>query len=461
MRLCFDHGTLVLVEPPDIDLGFVPGLAWDPRVALWRSPGYRYAEVLAALEIGRVPCTDAVGVSGAVGVRGALAASWRPIELRPYQQEASLAWELAGRAGIVVLPTGAGKTRVALANLARLGLRALCLVPTRALLQQWCREVERFYTGPVGCLGDGARQIEAVTVATFESALRHMPRIGNQFEVLVVDEVHHFGGGLKDEALEMSTAPYRLGLTATPPQERALNRLDQLVGPVVCHVAVGELAGKWLSDFDLVLLRLTLNAAERARYDRDYGKFLEAHRAFRKLHPGSSWQEFVAQVAPTSEGRNALLGWQRARRLLGYTEAKAEAVDKLLARHRNARVLVFTANNETAYAIARKHLIMPITCEIKRRERSWALEAFRAGELKALVSARVLNEGIDVPDADVAIIVGGTLGEREHVQRVGRLLRPVPGKRAVVYELVTLATAEAHHAFQRRRGFVTARALSA
>ncbi|HEU5077525.1 MAG TPA: DEAD/DEAH box helicase family protein, partial [Polyangiaceae bacterium] len=455
MRLCFEHGTLVLVEPPDIDLGFVPGLTWDPRVALWRAPAHRYAEVLAALELGRVPCTDAVSANAASP------ADWRSIELRPYQEEASLAWELAGRSGIVVLPTGAGKTRVALANLARLRLRALCLVPTRALLHQWRREVERFYTGRVGCLGDGERQLEPITVATFESALRHMPRIGNWFDVLVIDEVHHFGNGLKDEALEMSTAMYRLGLTATPPHERALNRLDSLIGPVVCQVGVNELTGSWLSEFDLVLLRLTLNPSERARYQQDYGKFLEAHRDFRKLHPGGTWQEFAAAAGTSREGRAALLAWQRARRLLAYTEAKADAVGKLLARHRGARVLVFTANNETAYAIARKHLVMPITCEIKRRERGWALDAFRAGELKALVSARVLNEGIDVPDADVAIIVGGTWGEREHVQRVGRLLRPVPGKRAIVYELVTLATAEAHHAFQRRRGFAAARAVSA
>jgi superfamily II DNA or RNA helicase len=64
----------------------------------------------------------------------------------------------------------------------------------------------------------------------------------------------------------------------------------------------------------------------------------------------------------------------------------------------------------------------------------------------------VLNEGIDVPDADVAIIVGGARGEREHVQRIGRLLRPVAGKRAVVYELVTMATSEARQAAERRRG---------
>jgi superfamily II DNA or RNA helicase len=455
MRLIFDHGTLVLVDAPDVDLGFVPGLVWDPRVALWRAPAYRYAEVLAALEIRRMHCADQVGPQGPAP------ANWRAIELRPYQHGASTAWELAGRAGIVVLPTGAGKTRVAMANLARTAARALCLVPTRALLHQWRQELGRFYAGPVGCLGDGERQLEAVTVSTFESAVRQMPSLGNQFDTLVIDEVHHFGGGLKDEALEMSTAPYRLGLTATPPDEKALNRLDQLVGPVVYSMGLGDLTGSWLSDFDLVLLRLTLNASERSAYQHDYGHFLKLHRSYSKLHPGATWPEFAKAAAASTEGRAALLAWQRARRLLGYTEAKAQAVGKLLAQHRDSKVLVFTANNDAAYAIARQHLIMPITCEIKRRERAWALEAFRAGELKALVSARVLNEGIDVPDADVAIIVGGTFGEREHVQRVGRLLRPVPGKRAIVYELVTLRTAEAQHAFQRRQSLVAASALSA
>jgi superfamily II DNA or RNA helicase len=72
--------------------------------------------------------------------------------------------------------------------------------------------------------------------------------------------------------------------------------------------------------------------------------------------------------------------------------------------------------------------------------------------LRALVSSRVLNEGIDVPDADIAMVVGGAGGEREHVQRVGRLLRPAPGKHAVVYELVTAATSETRRATQRRRG---------
>jgi superfamily II DNA or RNA helicase len=120
-------------------------------------------------------------------------------------------------------------------------------------------------------------------------------------------------------------------------------------------------------------------------------------------------------------------------------------------------VLIFTADNETAYAIAREHLVMPLTCDIGRPERDDVLERFRNGDLRTLVSARVLNEGLDVPDADVAVVVGGALGEREHVQRVGRLLRPSEGKRAAVYELVTRNTIEVGQALRRRQGLVVRR----
>jgi superfamily II DNA or RNA helicase len=179
------------------------------------------------------------------------------------------------------------------------------------------------------------------------------------------------------------------------------------------------------------------------------------------MHPSGTWQELVAAASQSTDGRAALRAWRRTRQLVGFTRAKAAAVRALLSRHRDARILVFTADNAAAYAIAREHLIMPVTCEIGRQERERALQGFREGKLRALVSARVLNEGIDVPEAEVAIIVGSTQGEREHVQRIGRLLRPSPGKRATVYELVTLATSEARSATERRRGLAATNARTA
>jgi superfamily II DNA or RNA helicase len=278
-----------------------------------------------------------------------------------------------------------------------------------------------------------------------------MARVGNRFGLLVVDEVHHFGVGMRDEALEMCCAPRRLGLTATAPDGDQLARITALTGPVVCELAIGDLTGEWLAAFDTIVLPLRLSHAEQTRYDAAVAAFRKVFDSFRAFSQSATWADFVALAARSEQGKVALAAFRYSRRLTAYCEAKRAALAEILSRHRASRVLIFTADNETAYTIAREHLVMPITCDIDRTEREQALGAFRAGELRALVSARVLNEGLDVPDAEVAIIVGGSSGEREHVQRVGRLLRPAPGKRALVYELVAAGTHEVRKAHERRR----------
>ncbi len=448
--LRFDRGTILIEGLAPQIAAALPETLYDPRVERYRAPALRLGAVRAELARRGVAFVDATEAA-----RVATGDAWQPISLRPYQSDALLAWELGDRRGIVVLPTGAGKTRLALAAIARVGGRALCLVPTRVLLEQWQAEIARFYRGRVGCYGDGTRRLEAVTVSTFESAWRHMARIGDRFETLVVDEAHHFGGGARDEALEMAVAARRLGLTATPPRPGAsAERLVDLLGPVVYERRVSDLAGRYLADFEVVVLEVELTAAERRFYDEEYATFRRARDRFASLAPGGSWADFARAAARSPDGRRAMLAWRRVNRLLRFPERKREAVARLLGRHRSARVLVFTADNETAYDVARRHLVMPFTCDIGRAERTATLERFRTGEIRALVSARVLNEGIDVPDADVAIVVGGAMGEREHVQRVGRLLRPAEGKRAVVYELIARGTLEARQGRRRRRGLV-------
>lgn len=362
-----------------------------------------------------------------------------------------MAWEFAGSRGIVVLPTGAGKTMVALAAMARSGLSTLCLVPTRVLLDQWKRAIESLWSGPVGRYGDGTREIERLTVCTFESGYRTMHALGNRFDLLVVDEVHHFGSGVRDEALEMSLAGARLGLTATPPRDAgSLARLRETVGRVVYELAVGDLAGGYLAPFDLMTIRIDLTEAETRTYDGLMRQFRRVHGEFYRLAPGGTWKAFLRFASRTTGGRRALAGLHEARQLLSYTEGKRAALAEILRRHRSSRILVFTSHNQSAYAVAREHLIMPITCHIGRREREQVLERFRAGDLRALVSARVLNEGVDIPDADVAVVMAGTMGEREHVQRVGRVLRPGDGKRATIYELVAHGTTETATSLRRR-----------
>jgi superfamily II DNA or RNA helicase len=188
--------------------------------------------------------------------------------------------------------------------------------------------------------------------------------------------------------------------------------------------------------------------APRAAYERDMALFRPVYAAFRRRVPPAAGGDFARFAGRTAAGRQALEAGRRVQRLLAPTQAKREIVGVLVRQHAGARVLAFTADNASAYAIAREHLVMPLTCGIARREREEALRRFRDGELDALVC--VLNEGLDVPEANVAVIVGGSLGRREHVQRVGRLLRPRDGKRALVYELVTARIIEGRWAAHRR-----------
>ena len=436
--------------PNGVGLAGAPGVLWDRRVRAYRAPASGYSALKRWLL--------------AVGVRfeeisarpRSIKEAWSVVDLRAYQEAALSAWELAQRRGVIALPTGSGKTRLALAVMQRTQLSALCLVPTRVLLDQWSREVNAVYREAIGCYGDGVRRLAPITIATFEGAYRHMHEIGHRFDLLIVDEVHHFGGGLRDEALEMAIADARLGLTATPPRDTsAAACLSQLVGPTVFELTVGDLAGGFLASFDAITLYLDLSPEERSSYTNLSFIFKGVYTQFHRAVPGASWMDFSRHATRTPEGRRALIAWRQMRRVLSFTRAKRRAVRSLLERHRDSKVLVFTADNDTAYTIAREHLVMPLTCDISRQERADVLDRFRAGDLRTLVSARVLNEGLDVPDADVAVIVGGALGEREHVQRVGRLLRPGEGKRAVVYELVTRNTIEVGQARRRRQGLVT------
>jgi superfamily II DNA or RNA helicase len=353
---------------------------------------------------------------------------------------------------LVVLPTGSGKTRLAIAAMARNRCSVLCMAPTRVLVEQWRRALGEFYRGPIGQYGDGRRDAEAVTVATFASAFHHMETLGNRFDLVVVDEAHHFGAGAGDEALELCAAPARLGLTGTPPSDPGKRaRLEELIGPAVYHLRVSDLVGEFLAPLRVVTLLLDLNTEERRAYSEEVAVYSPIVRQFFRYSPRAGWRDFQTAAVRTDEGRRALAAWRRSRRLVAFPEGKRAALARLLVEHGGQRLLIFTGDNETAYSIAREHCIMPVTSDIGRLERREALDRFRKGELRALVSAQVLNEGIDVPDADTAILVGGRLGTREYLQRVGRLLRPARDKEALAYELVTRATHEVRDAMTKRR----------
>jgi superfamily II DNA or RNA helicase len=446
MQIRFDRGT-ILLDPSSttIDPETIPGVTRDPRDGSWRAPADAYAELVGRL------ADDNVRVSDKVPDNRTDTAGWSTPELRWYQREALAAWIAAERHGVIVLPTGAGKTMLAVAAIASCGVSALCLVPTRVLLEQWATVIGRFMPKP-GRIGDGERTLAPVTIATYASAVTWAPRIGGRFGLVIVDEAHHVGASCPGEVLEMLVASARLGLTATPPDDGAGASLQRHIGPVVYSLGVDDLVGDALAEFDLITIPIRLSPDERSRYKAARATFAAAYSSFMGAMPGATWDVFVASAVRSDAGRHALAAWRTSRELIAYPDDKRRVVRELLATHASSKALIFTQDTRTAYNIASEFLVHPITHEISRSERELALTRFRTGEANVLVSAQVLDEGLDVPEAEIAIIVGGSSSSRRYVQRIGRVLRPADGKRARVYELTVAYSIEVDYMHRRREG---------
>jgi superfamily II DNA or RNA helicase len=146
-----------------------------------------------------------------------------------------------------------------------------------------------------------------------------------------------------------------------------------------------------------------------------------------------------------------MLAYRRARQIALGTAQKLRLLEDILRQHPRDRVLIFTSDNDTVYAISQEFLIPAITHQTKTKERKEILEKFNRGEYLAVVTSKVLNEGVNIPDANVAVILSGSGSVREHVQRLGRILRRKEGKQAVLYEIVTQDTVEDRISERRRR----------
>jgi len=441
--LTYEEGT-VRVRAPRAVVESLPGVEYDPRSESGRAPAHRYAALRDALAGRDLSVADRVLDLPALSVTSGY-------RLRGYQREALDAW-LEERRGVVELPTGSGKTVVALAAIERVGAPALVVVPTVDLLAQWREELTREFGADVGQLGGGTQRLADLTVATYDSAYLRAEELGDRFGLVVFDEAHHLGGEGYRESARLLAAPARLGLTATFERpDGAHEAVADLLGPVVYRRDPDDLAGDHLAPYDVKRVEVELTPEERERYERAQGTFTDyLGRSDIRLRSGSDYQELVKRSGTDPEAREALLAKQRAREVVMTAERKADRLADILDRHRGDRVLVFTASTDLVYDLSERFLMPAITHETGSEERREILGRFREGTYSRVVTANVLDEGVDVPDANVGVLLAGSGSEREFTQRLGRLLRPGEGNRAVLYELVTADTAEQRVADRRR-----------
>jgi len=442
--LQLDRGTLVMYAvPPAVADVFL----WDARSQSYRARGQAYRQVMETLRAENIAVRDAASTFLKLDLGFA-----RDITPYPHQTGALNAWKRAGRQGVIVLPTGAGKTLVAQLALRDTPRSALICVPTLELQEQWYSGlVAAFPDAQIGLLGGGSRDEAPILISTYESAAIYAEELAGKYALLICDEVHHLPADFKRVIAEMSLAPYRMGLSATLKRSDGREQdLDDLIGPVVYSARPEDLAGGALADYREVLIKVRLSASEQQRYaeliaQRD--AFLQ--RANIDLKNLDGWTQFV-RACITPQGRTAMSAHREARSLAYGTEGKLRVLEEILANHSEERTLIFTNDNATVYRISREFLIPALTHHTPTKERHHVMERFREGTYRWLVTSRILNEGIDVPEASVAVVLSGTAVEREQVQRLGRILRQVKGKKAVLYEVITEGTSEERVSRQRR-----------
>ncbi len=202
----------------------------------------------------------------------------------------------------------------------------------------------------------------------------------------------------------------------------------------------------------MLALHVHLSPEERIRYERAreiYRGFV--HSSGIDMSQSNGWAQFLFLASRSPEGREAFGASREQRELALAAPAKLKLLAHLLERHNGDRILIFTHDNATVYTIARQFLVPVITHQTRTKERREILLRFNKGDYPIVATSRVLNEGVNVPEANVAIVLSGSGSVREHVQRLGRVLRKSGDKEAVLYEVITRGTVEEYTSSRRRQ----------
>ena len=468
--LFYDKGTICIKNS---HLIAIPGTTIDARdKTVLRAYASEYDSVIQYLNE-----SDLEFVDNVKQIIPSQTVSAPDLVLRDYQEKAIENWAKSSMRGCIVLPTGAGKTILGVRAIEQINSSALVVVPTIDLMDQWTQVLEKYLkcegedkkdfsvkerhsNSPqtkIGNLGGGRDDIQQITVATYDSAYLRATYLGNQFDLIIFDEVHHLPAPGYRLIAEQFIAPYRLGLTATIEREDGLHDLiPKLVGGIVFQLGPKELSEKkHLAEFEIERRQVELTSQEQRDYDDNHSIFLSCLNKlgfrYSSMH---NLKRLIMMSNKNKIAREGLLARNKANSIALNSQSKISELKKILAENKFAKTIIFTQNNKMVYDLSDKFLIPFITYKTTKEERRNVLEGFKSGKYSTVVTSKVLDEGIDVPDAELAIIVSGTGSGREMIQRLGRILRPKKdGKKAKLVEIISKHTRETNTSAKRITAF--------
>ncbi|WP_049972191.1 DEAD/DEAH box helicase [Haladaptatus cibarius] len=340
------------------------------------------------------------------------------LSLRDYQRE-WVAEFIDLKSGVLVGPPGSGKTVAAMGVLEAVSGETLILVPSRELAGQWRDELLAHTTlspEQVGEYHGGEKNVRPVTIATYQTA--GMDRHRQLFDqrrwgLIVYDECQHIPSKVFRRSANLQSK-HRLGLSATPVREDDKEKdIFTLIGPPIG------------TDWDALF---------------EAGFVAEPEVEIRYV----GWDD------ETYHGEYANASQRGKRQIAASNPAKMDEIRFLLEEHPTSKALVFVEYLEQGEEISEAMDVPFISGQMPHPERERHLQAFRDGRLDTLVISRVGDEGIDLPDAELAIVASGLGGSRRQgAQRAGRTMRPAG--RARMYVLATRGTREEEFARQQLR----------
>lgn len=357
------------------------------------------------------------------------------LELRDYQKEAIEKWRQRGQRGILVLPTGTGKTYIALAvikeEIGQNG-KVTVIVPTIVLAQQWQSKIYQYVGIKPSLYYTHEKGIGKITIFVVNSAYlnRHLLQY---FSLVVVDEIHHLSAPTWKQIVEVIKDKKVMGLTATP---------ENAILPIVYYMGIGlAREKKAVVNVEIRPVFAELTYGERIQYEQIDQAFRDIAR---KLDSAKAYGD---KTAIETLDRKLKIMANKRKQLMSEVKDKAIKVLEIARVHPNEKILVFTESIKGAERIAQVLndngiKTMTIHSQKGKATRNAILQEWGKG-FRVLIAVRSLDEGVDIPDVSIGIIVATGKTIRQLTQRLGRILRPAPNKeKAIMYVVLARNTYE-------------------
>src|SRR5919201_774557 len=456
--LKYDNGSIVITG----GVSHIPFATVDPRTNHLRAQALYYQNIIDYLKQSEVEYDDRLvfDLIPSPNISIDNDNKNQQLSLRDYQQKALDNWSRAGKRGCVVLPTGSGKTVIGIKAIEMVNSSSIIIVPTIDLMDQWISVLSKYLTSiKIGKLGGGTDDIQAITVSTYDSAYIRASSLGNKFALIIFDELHHLAAPGYRSIAEQFASPFRLGLTATIEREDNLHKdFPRLVGGgIVFEAHPSDLAkNKYLSSFEIERRYVDMFPEEAEEYKKTFGNYqTNLIKMGLRMNYSDSFRRLIMMSGRSGIARQAVLARNKAMDIALNSKSKVEELREILSENRGNKTIIFTQHNELVYKISDQFLIPFITYKSSKAERQDALQGFKDGRYTALVTSKVLDEGVDVPDAEIGVIVSGTGSSREFIQRLGRLLRPKPysKSKAKLIEIISTGTREMATSAKRKKAF--------